>query len=266
MSSHQRSFGRPVKDMGVNHISADHITSKLIHSVEHIDQNVVEIEKDIYDLQDIAYHGAEESLNTLQEVATVQNDLIELQFVQSLPWFTKANFQYGEVTQASWNTASIPESANQLFVRYIDLEDTFTGMILIIPSMNTVGEARHVSIHPKNNEAVVYISTNPAESIRLTSFDVEWFPPSRLNESDRFVGHAALFSKPNKMNGFLFGSTSESSIVMGTNVVFPNSGPYYIQSLHLDNNQGHSRIVLVGQKFQSCVSKYLGDFVYYGIQ
>jgi hypothetical protein len=264
MASH-RSFGTIPKDLAVSRLSTEHLSAKLAHTVQHVDLSVVSIEKDIYELQDIAYNGAEETLNSLQEIATVQNDMVDLQYAQSLPWFTKSNFTYGEVRETDWNNGSVPDADNQLFVRYVDLPETYTGMLLVLPRVNTVGEARHVSLTPKIWEAVVYISMNVEDAVRLSSFDVEWFPPVAIDDSDRFVGHAALLSKPDQLNGFLFGSSGESN-GLGQCVVFPNSGPYYIQSIHLDNHSGHSRIMLVGQKYQESDGKKLGGFVYYGIQ
>ena len=271
-------FGRPTKDLGVSIFSTEHMTSHVISSIHHVDQNVLELERDIYDLQDIAFRSAEESINTMQEIATLQNDLVETNYVQSLPWFCKTNVNYKSILPTDWNTPIIPDSGSQMFVRFIDLEDTFTGMILILPRVQTIGEARHVSIHPRSNEACVYITTNPADSIRLSSFDIEWFPGSSGSGSpgssgssdnsvltDRLIGHGTLLAKPNKLNGYLFGSAAESSCVNGQCVVFGNSGAFYIQSIHIDNNSGHSKIVMVGQKFQSTSNKTLGGFSFYAL-
>jgi hypothetical protein len=264
--SSSSSFGRPPKDFNVDSLASGHLTSNMISSLEHIDTNVVEIEKDIYDLQGIVYDQSEESLNTSQEIATVQNDLVELQYIQSLPWFCKSNFVYGEIVPDNWNIAAIPNASNQLFIRYIELQDTYTGMILILPRSNIVGESRHVSIVPKSSEAVVYISVNPADTVRLTSFDIEWLPPTSINDSDRFIGHLSLLAKPVKLNGYVFGSSSPSDMQGSQCVVFPNSGSFYIQSLYLDNNAGHTRIVMIGQKYQSSAGASLVGFDYYGIQ
>jgi hypothetical protein len=264
--SQLRSFGRPKKDLGADAISTDHITSKMVSSIEHIDTNVVEIEKDIFDLQDIAFHNAEESIGTQQEIGSIQNDLVDLQYIQSLPWFCKSNFVHGVVNPGNWNVSSIPDSANQLFVRYINLPDTYTGMILILPRVTNIGEARHVSMHPKNSEACVYITTNPVNTIRLSSFDVEWLPPMNGSDSDNFISHGTLLAKPTKLGGFVFGSNAESTTEPGQCVVFPDSGAFYIQSMYLDNNGGFSKIVFIGQKFQATQSKNLNGFTFYGIQ
>ena len=265
-NSQSSSFGRPKRDLGVTAVSTDHITSKLMASVEHIDTNVVEIEKDIFDLQDIAFHNIEESNNVVQEIATIQNDLVELQYVQSLPWFCKSNFVYGTVRPEHWNMKIVPDSANQLFIRHINLPDTYTGMIVILPRVNTVGDARHVSIYPRAAEACVYISTNPHETVRLSSFDLEWFPPVQGTESDRLIGHEALLARPSKLNGFVFGASSESTTVPGQCVVFPGSGAFFIQSVYLDNNTGQSKIVFIFQKYQATAGKSLTGFTFYGVQ
>lgn len=265
-TSQSQSFGRPQKDLGLSIISTDHLTSKLITSVEHIDTNVVEIEKDIFDLQEVAFRSAEESLNTMQEISTVQNDLVELHYIQSLPWFCKSNFVYGVVTRDQWNISMVPDGANPIFVRYVDLQDTFTGMILCIQRVDGIGEARHVSIQPKSNEASVYIATKPELAVRLSSYDIEWFPSlTPESESDSLVGHGSLLAKPVKLGGFVFGSSAESNSE-GQCIVFPNSGPFYVQSIYIDNNSGHSRIILVGQKYQASFGKQLSGFSFYGIQ
>lgn len=259
------SFGRPPKDLNVAALASSHLTSSMISSLDHIDTNVVEIEKDIFDLQGIVYDQSEESLNTSQEISAVQNDLVELHYTQSLPWFCKSNFVYGETKPENWNLPAVPNPSNQLFIRYIDLADTYTGMLLILPRSVSAGESRHVSVYPKSSEACVYVTTNPAETVRLSSFDVEWFPPTSISETDRFVGHLALLSKPAKLNGYVFGMSSPTNMT-GQCVVFPNSGPFCIQSLYLDNNSGHTRIVLIGQKYQPSNNTTLGGFVFYGIQ
>ena len=258
-------FGRPSRDLGVSTVSTDHLTSNLITSIDHIDTNLIGIEKDIFDLQNIAYHNAEETINTLQEIATVQNDLLEIQYVQSLPWFTKANFVYGEVKFTDWNNPSIPDPNNQMFIRYIDLEDTFTSMFLIFPCVNTIGGVRHASLFPQTGEAAVYITANPQEAIRLSAFAVEWFPSQDQTEVNRLVGFGSLLAKPSKLNGYLFGSSAESKSP-GQCIIFPGSGAFYLQSLYIDNNTGKSRIVFIGQKYQPTIGTKLGEFSFYGVQ
>jgi hypothetical protein len=262
-----KAFGRPIKDLSVSHVSAEQMTSKLISSLESIDSNIIEIEKDIFDLQDIAVHSVEESVNTIQELTTVQNDLIELQYVQTLPWFCKSNFVYGEVQPQHWDITNIPDPTGQLFIRYINLTETYTGMLCFIPRITNIGETRHVSVHPRSNEACIFINTNPAHTIRLSSFDIEWFPPipNGESEADTFVGHKSLLKRPANLNGYVFGASAESNSP-GQCVVFPNSGPFYIQSFYLDNNAGYTRIVLIGHKYQVSSNKTLGGFTYYALK
>jgi hypothetical protein len=268
--SHSQNFGfgRPVKDLGVSTINVDHLTSNIISSIEHIDTNIVGIEKDIFDLQDIAYHNAEESINTLQEISTVQNDLLELQYVQSLPWFCKSSFVYEEIKSRDWNNNSIPDSSNQLFIRYVDLTDTFTSMFLIFPRVSTIGGVRHATMFPQSSEACVYITSNPNDTIRLSSFSVEWFPPSvnsNNDDADQFFGFKTLLAKPAELGGYVFGSSAESKS-QGQCVIFPGSGAFYVQSIYIDNNTGHSRIVFIGQKYQNTNQAQLGEFSFYGVQ
>lgn len=261
------SFGRPPRDMNVSSLATQHVTSNLINSLEHIDSNVVAIEKDIYDLQSIVYESSEEALNTSQELSAVQNDLLELQYVQSLPWFCKSNFIYGEIQNSQWNVSTVPSGTSQTFVRYVQLDQTFTSMILFLPKSSSVGESRHASVVPKSSEACVYITNNPIDTVRLSSFDVEWMPPNSNNQNDsdseRFIGHSALLSKPSRMNGYVFGSSVTSNMT-GQCVVFPDSGPFYIQAIYIDNSNGFSKIVFIFEKYQSSSSTSLPGFSYYG--
>lgn len=262
-----KPFGNITKDIEAPSINSSVIHSKYISSIEHIDTNVIAIEKDIYDLQDIAYHSTEEAINTIHELSNVQNDLIDLKYTQSLPWYCKSNFVYGEVQDHEWNNTTVPDSANQMFVRYVSLDDTYTGMILYLPKSILVGDSRHASVTPKSSEACVYIGMNPNDSVRLSSFDIEWMPKSEEEvQSGVLVGHSTLLSKPKAMGGFLFGSAIEPNSDNGQGVVLPDAGAFYIKTLYLDNNSGTSKIVMIGQKFQSTIGKTLPGFAYSGIQ
>jgi hypothetical protein len=267
MSNYQGlSLGAPPKDLGVNVISTGHVTSKLASSIEHIDTNVVEIEKDIFDLQEIVLQNTEDVVRINQDVTATQDELVQLRYTQTLPWFCKSNFSYGEVKSENWDSNLVPDASNQMFVRYVDLPDTLTGMILFLPKSEGTGESRHISVSPRSSEACVYVNTNPEDAVRLSSFDIEWFPPlSDVEDTNLFVGHAALLSKSNKMNGYIFGSTAESN-GPGQCVVFPNAGSFYIQSIYIDNTQGNSRLMLVGQKYRNTQNKFLDGFAYYGFQ
>ena len=264
------STGSIPKDLALSSLHSGQISSKIISSLEHIDKNVIDIERDIFELQDIALQMSDETLNTAHEISTVQNDLIELHYIQSLPWFCKSNFTYQEVKLDQWNTPSVSDSSNQLFIRVVELTDTYTGMILILPRASRSGETRNVSITPKSTEACVYVNTNPNDAVRLTSFDLEWFPPKTPSDAELYVGHGALLSKPSKLNGFLFGSVFSSAEINESSpgnqcVVFPESGPFYIQTIYLDNNSGHTKIVFVFQKFKSSTDKTLSGFSFYGV-
>ena len=253
------------KDLSVTSLSSFHINSRLVSSVEHIDRNIVDVERDIFELQDVALQISEETFNLVHDVSAVQNDLIELRYVQSLPWFCKSNFTYQEVKSDQWNIPQVSDSSNQLFIRVVELTDTFTGMFLLLPRNVQSGETRSVSLIPKQSEACVYVSTNPNDAVRLTSFDLEWFPARTGMDPDVFVGHGALLSKPGKLNGFLFGSTFSSTSDTNECVVFPESGPFYIQTIYLDNNSGNTKIVFVFQKYKTSFDKMLPGFSFYGV-
>lgn len=260
--SQSNTFGRPKLDIGAMSIASDHLSS-----INHTDNNIIAIEKDIYDLQEIVIQNTEFTTTNVQEIATIQNELVDLQYNQTLPWFCKSNFVYHDIPKESWSDVTVPDAANQLFLRHIDLDETFTHIILFLPRVSDIGEARHVSVFPKSSEACVCITTDPANTVRLSSFDIEWFPPAASNQldSDVFVGHKALLSKPRNLNGYVFGSSTESKS-QGQCVIFPNAGAFYIQSIYIDNTLGHSRIILVGQKYQQTFNKTLLGFSLYGFQ
>jgi hypothetical protein len=261
------SHGIIPKDMALSSLTSSHITSKLMTSVEHMDKNMIDVERDIFELQDVALQMSDETLNIVHEISTVQNDFIELQYIQSLPWFCKSNFAYREVTPDQWNVQTTSDSSNQLFIRVVELADTYTGMFLILPRATRAGDTRCVSMFPKSSEACVYVSTNPNDAVRLTSFDLEWVPPKTGNDTERYLGHEALLAKPGKLNGYLFGSvfSSTNSNQEDQCVVFPDAGPFYVQTVYLDNNSGHTKIVFVFQKYKSSTEKILPGFSFYGV-
>jgi hypothetical protein len=235
-----------------------------------MDKNIIDIEQDIFELQDVALQMSDEALNTAHEISTVQNDLIDLHYIQTLPWFCKSNFKYEEVKTSQWNDSSVPDSANQVFIRTVPLSDTYTGMFLLLPRSQHAGESRSASFNPKSNEACVYVSTNPADTVRLTSFDLEWVPPSVGSlETDTYIGHGTLLSKPVRTNGCVFGSVFSSTDVQNPPpvdccVVFPNAGPVYVKSIYLDNNSGHSILTFTFEKFKSSSETSLPGFSFYG--
>jgi len=264
------STGSVPKDLSLTSLNSSHVTSRLIASVEHFDKNIIDVEKDIFELQDVALQISDETLNMAHDISTTQNDLIELHYIQSLPWFCKSNFSYQEVKSDQWNVPSVSDSSNQMFIRVVELVDTYTGMLLILPRSARAGDVRCASMYPKATEACVYVNTNPNDAVRLTSFDLEWFPPRTASDQERYVGHGTLLAKPGKLNGFLFGSvfsSSDSETQLNTDqcVVFPEAGPFYIQTIYLDNNSGHTKIVFVFQKHKPSVEKTLSGFAFYGI-
>jgi len=263
--------GAVPKDLSLSALNSSHVTSRLVSSLEHFDRNIIDVEKDIFELQDVALQISDETLNMAHDISTTQNDLIELHYIQSLPWFCKSNFSYQEVKSDQWNVANVSDSSNQLFLRVVELEDTYTGMFVVLPRAARAGEARSASFYPKPTEACVYVTTNPNDAVRLTSFDLEWFPAATSAEPEWYAGHATLLAKPRKLQGFLFGSvfsntdTSSPPPPVDQCVVFPDAGPFYIQTIYLDNNSGHTKIVFVFQKYKASADKVLGPFAFYGI-
>ena len=266
--------GHIPRDMSLSALNSTHVHSHIMSSVEHIDQNINDVEKDIYELQDVALQISDETVNLAHDISTIQNDFIELQYVQSLPWFCKSNFTYQEVQSHQWDISQVSDSSNQLFIRVVELTDTYTGMFILLPRNMQAGETRSVSMIHKQSEACVFVSSKPENSIRLTSFDLEWMPPQQIADPDVFVGHSTLLSKPKKMGGFLFGSVFSSanngdddhqSIQLNPCVVFPNSGPFYVQSIHLDNNNGNTNIVFLFKKHQASQGLELPGFSFYGV-
>lgn len=264
------STGSVPKDLSLSALNSSHVTSKLVSSLEHFDKNIIDVEKDIFELQDVALQISDETLNMAHDISTTQNDLIELHYIQSLPWFCKSNFSYQEVKLDQWNVSNVSDSSNQLFIRVVELVDTYTGMFLILPRAARAGDVRCASMFPKSTEACVYINTNPNDAVRLTSFDLEWFPARTSAEPELYAGHGTLLAKPGKLNGFLFGSVFSASDLetpppIDQCVVFPEAGPLYIQTIYLDNNSGHTKIVFVFQKYKSSVDKMLSGFSFYGV-
>lgn len=264
------STGSVPKDLSLTALNSSHVTSRLVSSIEHFDKNIIDVEKDIFELQDVALQLSDETLNMAHDISTTQNNLIELHYIQSLPWFCKSNFSYQEVKSNQWNVPNVSDSSNQMFIRVVELVDTYTGMFLILPRSARAGDVRCASIYTKSTEACVYVSVNPNDAIRLTSFDLEWFPPQTPSDQELYAGHGTLLAKPKKLNGFLFGSvfsSSNSETLSNADqcVVFPDSGPFYIQTIYLDNNSGHTKIVFVFQKYKPSADKMLSGFSFYGV-
>lgn len=261
------SLGHITSDLSLSNLNTHHIYSHVSKTANSVDPNVVEIEKDIHLLQQMACTVADESTDVTDQVQQLQNDVIDLQCIHTLPWFAKSNFGYEQISASQWDDGCVPDAATEMFVRTVTLTNTYTAAFVLLPRAANVGEARHVSFSPRANEAVVYVTTSPLDSCRLSAFDVEWVLGTTDSSapSDVFVGQKALLSRPAQMEGWVFGATADSSTPHGRCVVFPDSGAFYVQSLYLDNQQDTSRITLVGQKFQPTSGKQLGGFVVVGL-
>lgn len=261
--------GNILKDMSLSALNSTHVHSHIMSSVEHIDKNINDVENDIYELQDVALQISGETVDLAHDISTIQNDFIELQYVQSLPWFCKSNFTYQEVQSQQWNVSQVSDSSSQLFIRVVELTDTYTGMFILLPRHLQAGETRSASMSHKQSEACVYVTSKPDNTIRLTSFDLEWMPAQQITDPDVYVGHSTLLSKSKKLGGFLFGSVNSSSNVSSGQshpcVVFPNSGPFYVQNIYLDNNNGNTNIVFIFKKHQASQGLELPGFSFYGV-
>jgi hypothetical protein len=266
--------GNIPKDLSLSAITSNHIHT---HNLPNFNQNNSDIAHEIYELQDVSLQISDEMLDVTHDLTHIHNEFIDVKFTQSFPWFCKSNFTYQEIQPSKWNIADISDSSNQLFIRVVELTDTFTGMFLLLPRSIITGETRSVSMYSKSSEACVYINSKPDDSIRLTSFDFEWIPNPTISQPDIFVGHSMLLSKPKKMNNYLFGSARSNipeinntiNTINNINnnhcVVFPESGPIYIKQIYLDNNNGNTNIVFVFQKFQSSQQFTLPGFALYGV-
>ena len=254
-------------------LSLTAITSNHIHGHNHTINNAANIANEIFELQDVSLQISDEMLDVTHDLTQIHNEFIDVKFTQSFPWFCKSKFTYQEIQPSQWNILDVSDSSNQLFIRVVELTDTYTGMFILLPRSYATGETRSASMYGKSSEACVYVNSKPDNSIRLTSFDFEWVPNSTVTQPDVFVGHSTLLSKPKQMNNYLFGSVRCVNSDNGDNrdngdnscVVFPNSGPIYIKNIYLDNNNGNTNIVFHFQKFQPSQQLTLPGFALYGV-
>jgi len=267
-----RGFGRPVRDLSVNHLSADTICSKIISALEVTDRNLIDVESDIFDLQELVNANTEDIISNAEDITDLENTVADLSFIQALPWFNKPLIRYESLDSNSWidesNTLNnqVPEPELVMFTRKLPLSRIYNSAIVVFPlTTNAVGESRSVSIQTKKLEASVYVTTNPNETTRLKSWDIEYIP-SVQSPPDDIIGHAALMAKPSALNTFVFGSDRQQGI-SGNCMVFPNTGEWYVQALYLDNRSNvSSTLVVVGQKYGITTATPLGSVEIYGFQ
>jgi len=255
------SIGSVKKDLNVTTLHCDHANVKLLSTLDHVDRNINSIERDIFELQNVVLQNTSDTVGIMNETSNMQNDMIDLRFIQSQPWFVKSKFVYRDIQPLQWNDITVPDSSSETFIRFIQFDDIYTSGMLILPKAQSIGESRHVTMFPKSTEAVVYIGISPDNATRLSSFDIEWMVDA--NSNDQLVGHGALLSKT--INKCFIGSTADSSSP-GSCVVFPSIGQCYITAMYLDNNSGTSKIVVIFQKYQSTSGKTLPGFSFYGFQ
>lgn len=263
--SQNGGFGRPPRDLGVNNFTSNTVVTQILSALEVTDRNIVEIERDIYDLQNLISNNATDLISNAMDTIEVERTVTDLHTYHSVPWFCKLNFIYGRTIDSDWNDSTVPVGALDQFVRRVTLSHKFTSAMIVLPAIHA--NTRQCSMLTEPGTAVVHITENPLEATRLTSFEFEWFPSDSRESGDIQVGHATLLSRPPYLSQFLFGSDIDSSLEHSRCVVFPNSGPFYIQSMYLDNKEEKTQLVLVGQKFAALDGPaHLPGFEFYGIQ
>ena len=262
------AFGRPPQDLGVSSLASKIITTDLLAAIEVVDHNVAAIERDIYDIQNLTSNNATDLVSNAMDTIEVERTVMDLHTFHSTPWFSKLSFIYGRVIDSDWDHAGqVPSAGLEQFVRRVTLPHRFSSVMVVLPAIQA--NTRHCGLFTEPGTAVVHVTENPLEATRLTSFEFEWFPSDSREAGDIQVGHATLMSRPPFLSNFLFGSDIDSSLDSSRSVVFPECGPFYVQSLYVDNSvsTSTSQIVLIGQKYNvSDGTVPLPGFEYYGIQ
>lgn len=257
--SQQRAFGSTVRDLSVSHLCADGIVTKLMTAIQVRDENLALVEQDIFDVQELVNANSEDVVNNAEDIADIENTVSDLQFTGTLPWFTKSNFVW-ENSNGKWDSQSIPDSASDTFVRRITTGDVYNSAILFLPSNPALTPgARHVGISTNGDSAIVYVTTNPLESIRLSSYTGEFFPASVMPHQTLFAGSQALGNR-------LFG-THVSPNGQCVALYKDDTSNYYIDQIFLDNGSGNSTtdIVIMFTKDSVTSGATLPNFDFYGI-
>lgn len=266
-----RSFGNTAKDLSVENLSANCITSRILSSIESNDINIMFLEEDIIDMQEITSINAEDITANADDIADLETSIDDLSNIQSNPWFFKSNSTYELINSSEWRdeknntTNTLPTDPSVMFVRKITLNNKYKSALILLPiTSNSVGNSRCVGIISDESKAFVYVTTNLMETTRLKSWDMEYIP-STDNPPDVLVGHQALLSKPFQLNNYVFGS-DRMQTSSGNCIVFPGTGEWYVQSIYLDNSGQVSELVIIGQKYGTTTLTPMGSVEVYGFQ
>ena len=255
--SQNRAFGAPVRDLSVNSLYSDNIVARVVSALEVTDGNLAMIENDIFELQELVGANAEDLVSNAEDIADLENNVLDLQFMHVLPWFVKSNFVYGS-SSGNYDSDAIDTGAATLFTRKISTMSTFYSALLFLPHRTSL-TARHAGVSPETDVAAVYVTTNPLESTRLTGFDMEWFGGSMAAPYQTLFGNSSTFGRLYGTH-IMPGATAEC-VVLST----AESG-FTLEQIYLDNSSSTTSIVMMFQKFRATGAGTLPDFTFYGIQ
>jgi hypothetical protein len=254
--SQNRAFGTPVRDLSVNSLYSDNIVARVVSALEVTDGNLAMIENDIFELQELVGANAEDLVSNAEDIADLENNVLDLQFMHILPWFVKSNFVYGS-SIGNYDSDAIDTGVSTLFTRHVSTTSTFYSALLFLPH-DSMLTARHAGVTPETDTAAVYVTTNPLEATRLTGFNVEFFGSTSTMLYQTLLGNSSNF-------GRLFGTRlmppGGNCVVLTT----AESG-FTLEQIYLDNSSSTTSIVMVFQKFRATMAATLPDFTFYGIQ
>lgn len=263
MLSQNKGFGRPIRDLAIENLSADRITGRIITALELEDANIIEIERDIFELQDSVSANTKDIISNATDIANLENTVSGVVLLQSVPWFNKSITQYE--SSLDWDVSTLPSDPNAMFTRRLQLTRTYTSAFVVLPlTTNSVGNSREVSLSTENDRLTIFITTNPLDATRLKSFEMEYVPLSDRG-SDVLVGHGTLLARTSQLNGVIVGSDRQQS-TSGNCMAFAGTGEWYIQAMYLDNTNGLSELVMVGQKYGTTTLTPLSSIEVYGFQ
>ena len=261
-----RSIGRILPDLSAQHVSTQSIRTKNLMAVESVDQIVVEIENDITDLNQVVDEQQNQINELNHDVSVVEQVVLNMNTVQSWPWWSNVNIEYGQVQAINWLPSSnIPDAASGEFQRTVILPKTFSALIVVLPLAVLTPDIRHASIFLGQEHVAVMITTNVQNTIRLSALKTEWFPDGTGTREIQ-MGYGTLYQRPSGTFQYVFGTDDNTSGGAAQCVVFPGAGEMYVKSLYLDSsNPAQQQLVLVGEKFASTTNNFLTGIEYYGI-
>ena len=258
--SQQRAFGSTVRDLSVSHLSADGIVTRLLTAIQVRDENLALVEQDIFDVQELVNANSEDVINNAEDIADLENTVADLQFTGTLPWFTsfKSNFVW-ESSNGNWDDQNIPDSGSATFTRRVTTGDVYNSAILFLPANPALTSgARHAGVTTNGDSAMVYVTTNPTEAVRLTSFAMEFFPATTMPGQTLFAGSLALGNR-------LFG-THISPNGQCVALYKDATSNYYIDQIFLEHSEtGPTDIVFMFSKEGATTGASVPDFDFYGM-